>query len=259
MPVDMKILKLLVPLMSIAILNACREEKEQRDPLRIAIASNLQYAVDSLVSGFEGDHDIKCEVIPGSSGKLFAQIREGAPYDLFLSADIAYPQSLYDAGKTLKEPEVFAYGSLVLWTNRKDLRPSTKILESDSVRYIAMANPRIAPFGRAAAETLEYYNLNDKVGGKLVLGESVAQVNQFIQSGSAELGFTSQAIVQSPELRDTGRWVRIDPRAYSPLPHGVVLIHSGRPVKPAAREFYEYLFSEEGKAVLKNFGYSVYE
>ncbi len=240
-------------------LTGCREEKGNDSTLRIAIASNLQYAVDSLVAKFEKDHEITCEVIPGSSGKLFAQIREGAPFDLFLSADMEYPESLFEEGRTLQKPEVFAYGALVLWTGRQDIKPSMEILTSDSVRHIAMANPRIAPFGRAAQETLVFYGQEEQVRDKLVYGESVAQANQFIQSGSAELGFTSLSIVMSPSQREHGRWIRIDTDAYHPLPHGAVLLKTGKQVKPGATQFYEYLFSRDGKKVLKNFGYSVHE
>ncbi|SMP10843.1 molybdate transport system substrate-binding protein [Muriicola jejuensis] len=246
-------------LLAVFLWTGCREKQEAGGTLRIAIASNLQYAVDSLVAGFEKEHNIACEVIPGSSGKLFAQIREGAPYDLFLSADLTYPESLFKAGSTLEKPEVFAFGSLVLWTMRPDIRPSVELLVSDEVRHIALANPRIAPYGRAAQEALEFYGLEEQVRGKLVMGESVAQANQFVQSAAAELGFTSLSTVMSPELRDRGSWVEVDPQAYNPLPHGVVLIQTGQAVKPEARKFYRYLFSKEGKAVLKNFGYSVNE
>ncbi|WP_188369412.1 molybdate ABC transporter substrate-binding protein [Muriicola marianensis] len=240
-------------------LTGCREGRNHENTLRIAIASNLQYAVDSVVAGFEKEHEIICEVIPGSSGKLFAQIREGAPYDLFLSADMDYPEALFKEGRTIQKPEVFAYGALVLWTGRQNLKPSIEILASDSVRYIALANPRIAPFGRAAQETLVYYGMEEKVRDKMVYGESVAQANQFIQSGSAEVGFTSLSIVMSPAQRENGKWILIDTAAYQPLPHGAVLLQTGKPVKPAARQFYEYLFSGKGKEVLKNFGYSVHE
>ncbi len=246
-------------LLAVSLWTGCRERQESGGTLRIAIASNLQYAVDSLVAGFEKEHNIICEVIPGSSGKLFAQIREGAPYDLFLSADLTYPESLFKAGKTVEKPQVFAYGSLVLWTMKPDIRPSVDLLVSNSVRHIALANPRIAPYGKAAMETLEFYGLEEQVNGKLVMGESVAQANQFVQSAAAELGFTSMSTVLSPELRNSGSWVVVDPQAHSPLPHGVVLIQTGQTVKPEAMEFYRYLFSKEGKAVLKNFGYSVHE
>jgi molybdate transport system substrate-binding protein len=215
--------------------------------------------MDSLVTGFNKEYETQCEVIPGSSGKLFAQIREGAPYDIFLSADPIYTESLHREGLTADEPGIFAYGALVLWSVNPNINPSLGILETYSIRHIALANPKIAPFGRAAMEVLHHHGLEQKIMSKLVYGESVAQANQFIESGSADIGFTSLAIVMSPEFEKTGKWVLVDPSAYNPLPHGAVLIKNDKLMKTGAREFYQYLFTTEGQAILKNFGYSVHE
>ncbi|NNK20741.1 MAG: molybdate ABC transporter substrate-binding protein, partial [Flavobacteriaceae bacterium] len=120
-------------------------------------------------------------------------------------------------------------------------------------------NPKIAPFGAAALQVLNNYGIYDKVSSKLVYGESVSQANQFILSGAAEMGFTSLAIVKSPELSKVGQWILIDSDAYDKLPHVIALINHQNSSKEGARTFFEYLFSEEGQAILKNFGYSVRE
>ena len=249
-------------LLSLAIASlvwGCREGRQETDVLRIAIASNLRFAVDSLATDFTFRYEVPCEVISGSSGKLFAQIREGAPYDLFLSADMAYPESLRTAGLTEEDPEVFAYGALVLWTVNPEIIPSLDKLKDEQIRHIAVANPKTAPFGRAAMEAIAYYGMEGEVGDKLVFGESIAQADQFLLSGSAEIGFTSLATVQSSEFRQRGNWIKVDPSAYTPLPQGAVLLKNKGGTKPDARLFYRYLFSREGQNVLKNFGYSVRE
>lgn len=236
----------------------CKGTKE-RDTIRIAVASNLHYAIEPIVENFESKHGISCEVILGSSGKLYAQIIEGAPYDLFLSADMKYPESLSREGKTLDLPEVFAYGSLVLWTANPAIKPSIEMLQEERIQHLALPNPKIAPFGAAALQVLNNYGIYDKVSSKLVYGESVSQANQFILSGAAEMGFTSLAIVKSPELSKVGQWILIDSDAYDKLPHVIALINHQNSSKEGARTFFEYLFSEEGQAILKNFGYSVRE
>ncbi|MBT8283481.1 MAG: molybdate ABC transporter substrate-binding protein [Muriicola sp.] len=240
-------------------LQGCKENKVADTPIRIAVASNLHYAIDPIIKNFESKYGIPCEVILGSSGKLYAQITEGAPYDLFLSADLKYTESLFEAGKTLDRPAVFAYGSLVLWAAHSDYSPSLQMLQSDSIEHIAMANPKTAPFGTAALQVLQHYELTDQISDKLVYGESVAQANQFILSGAAEMGFTSLAIVKSPEFNRAGSWVLIDSSAYAPLPHSAVLIDQRGSSKTGASAFFQYLFSEEVQVVLKNFGYSIHE
>ncbi len=227
--------------------------------MRIAIASNLRFAVDSLATDFTLRTDIPCEVISGSSGKLFAQIKEGAPFDLFLSADMVYAESLQKADLTAERPEVFAYGTLVLWSVDPEITPSLESLKNEGIRHISVANPKTAPFGRAAMDAIQFYGLEEELRDKLVYGESVAQADQFLLSGSAQIGFTSMAIVQSPEFRQRASWIPVDSSAYNPLPHGVVLLRNKGGNLSRARVFYRYLFSPEGKNVLKNFGYSIRE
>lgn len=251
--------KLLLILLIALFHYGCKEKKEEADDLQIAVASNLQYAIKSLTEEFEKKSGIHCDVILGSSGKLYAQISEGAPYDLFLSADMDYPEALYQQGHSPEPPRVFANGSLVLWSAKPGVNPSISVLDKDSIRHIAIANPKIAPYGKAALQVLEHYALTEKLSDKLVYGESIAQANQFIRSGAAEIGFTSLAVVRNPLLSQPGRYILIDSLAHEPLPHGVVLIKDKNGIKASAKTFYEYLFSGDGKAILKKFGYSVHE
>ncbi len=233
----------------------CCTDKGKSEKVTIAAAANMQYAMGAIVQQFEDKTGISCDLIIGSSGKLTAQIIEGAPYDVFVSADMKYPSEIYSAGLALEPPQRYGYGQLVLWTAKEDIKPSLSLLKDVSIDHIALANPQIAPYGRAAVEVLNHYELYDDLNQKLVYGESVSQTNQFITSKSAAIGFTAMAIVMSSKLKDKGSWTALDKNSYSPIEQGVVLINRDQPNLADTREFYAYLFSKEAKMILKNFGY----
>jgi len=170
------------------------------DVLYIATAANVQFAMDDLTAMFSEETGIPCEIILGSSGKLMAQIREGAPYHVFVSADMKYPVTLFNDGLTTARPDIYANGSLVLWT-LDDRLPSIEILRSGEVSKIALANPSTAPYGRAASQALEFYGMDMEVADKLVYGESISQTNQFIISGSAQVGFTAKSAPDPPRAK----------------------------------------------------------
>lgn len=237
----------------------CKKKKEDEKIVRMAVAANMQYAIKELADRFEKDTGYTCEVILGSSGKLFAQIREGAPYDLFLSADLTYPEALNTIDLTYEPSKIYAYGTLVLWTYGSTLKPSLEVMQTDSVQHIALANPMTAPYGKAALEVLDFYGLSASLQDKLVFGESIGQTNQFITSGAADIGFTAESVVLSEALNTKGRWIRINEKSYTPMPQGVVLIKGKKPKKRGAQVFYEYLFSAESKVILQKFGYSMHE
>ena len=225
-------------------------------PLTIATAANMQFAMKEITQAFTQKTGIACEVVVSSSGKLTAQIREGAPFDVFVSADMKYPVALFESGRTTSEPEVYAYGRLVLWSTTDGVEPSVEMLHQEKVRHIALANPQTAPYGVAAVETLKHYGIYDQTADKLVFGESISQVNQFINAGAAEVGFTAQAAVVSSETEGKGRWLAVDTTAYSPIAQGVVVIDRQGLPKDEAQRFYAFLFSQEGRKVLTNFGYT---
>ncbi|MEL6558097.1 MAG: molybdate ABC transporter substrate-binding protein [Bacteroidota bacterium] len=231
----------------------------QKTDLTIACAANLQYAINEIKEQFEKQHNISCQLIISSSGKLTAQIKEGAPYDVFISADMKYPELLYQNGLANIPPKTYAYGKLVLWTNKITDDFSINSMTSDQINYIAIANPETAPYGKAALEALKYHQQFDLLKDKLVFGESVSQINQFIISQSADVGFTAKSIVLSPALRDKGKWVELDSASYQPIEQGILLIDRGESQNTAARDFYDYIFSPEAKKNLMNYGYSINE
>ena len=172
--------------------------------ITIAVAANMQFAMRALTHAFEKQNGITCDLIISSSGKLTAQIKAGAPYDLFVSADMKYPEDLYKSGFALEEPKIYAYGKLVLWSMDQEVKPSLAVLKTQAIKHIACANPKTAPYGVAAVEALKHYGLYNQVKSKLVYGESIAQTKQFIISESAELSFTAKSVVLSPDLKGSG-------------------------------------------------------
>ena len=233
---------------------ACRQNQQSR--LTIAAAANMQFAMKDLVKSFTATTGIKCETILGSSGKLTAQIMEGAPFDIFISADIKYPETLSDQGFSKNRPAVYAFGKLVLWSMVEGMIPSVELLNSPAIEHIALANPKTAPYGQAAIEVLNHYHSLDKTENKLVYGESIAQTNQFIISAAAEVGFTAKSVVLSPAMKGKGKWTELDQTIYSPIAQGVVIL-KGTKKEKEARQFFDFLFSEKGKNILKQFGYAV--
>ncbi|MDY8137178.1 molybdate ABC transporter substrate-binding protein [Aquimarina sp. 2201CG5-10] len=239
---------------AILIFSSCKTEKNQH--ITIATAANMQFAMNSLVQTFTKQTGIQCQLIIGSSGKLTAQIKEGAPYDLFVAANLKYPEEIQHSNLAVYPPKVYAYGTLVLWSMNDSIQPSINRLMHPKIHHIALANPKTAPYGVAAIETLQNYDIYDTILNKLVYGESIAQTNQFITSKSAEIGFTSKSVVLSAKMKGKGNWSEIDPAIYSPIKQGVVLINQ-KSLHPNAEKFYEFLFSKEAKKILEDFGYLV--
>jgi len=236
------------------LLGACQPANYQG--ITIATAANVQYAMQDLIQAFTAQEGIACQTVVSSSGKLTAQIKEGAPFELFVSANMKYPQSLHRQGFTLEPPKVYAQGKLVLWTQHTDLLPSMQTLNHPKVQHVALANPKTAPYGEAALQAIQKMGLATQLKEKLVFGESISQTNQFIMSQSAEIGFTAKSVVVSPKLKGKGKWIEINKAFYQPIDQGVVLVKSVDTKKVAqARKFYQFLFSETAQKILQKYGY----
>ena len=234
----------------LVMLVGCKKEKPV---LTLATSSNMQFAMKELVTSFTSKTGYPCEAVVSSSGKLTAQIKEGAPFDLFFSADMKYPTELYNDGYTTGKPLVYARGKLVMWCMNRV--PTARFLGSDYIKHIALANPRTAPFGKASLEVINHYRLYPYVKEKLVYGESISQVNQFVTTNSVDLGFTSMSVVLSSEMKDVGYWVEVDSAAYRPINQGMVALNNDKKLRKEVDAFVDFLFSKSGKKVLKDFGY----
>ena len=235
------------------IFYSCSEETQN---LKIAVAANAQFAIKEIAKSFEVENGIKCEVIIGSSGSLTAQIINGAPYNLFLSADMKYPEEIFSKGLSDTNPKVYAFGKLVLWSHMDDLAISKDMLLS-SVKKIAIGNPHTAPYGSAAFETLSSWGLEKKLSDKLVYGESISQVNHFILSKSVDVGFTSYSSILANHTEISGSYEIVDSTSYKPIAQGIVLINKEKEMIPIAKKFYDYIYSSKGKSILHMHGYRV--
>lgn len=233
----------------------CWSASAMAQPLRVAVAANAQFVMESLSTAFQKQTGIRVEAIVSSSGKLTAQIQQGAPFDVFLSADLDYPRTLYQQQLTTAAPVVYAYGSLVLWTlGTLPLSADLAVLKNPAVRHIAIANPETAPYGEAAISLLKFRQLFDPVQARIVYGESISQVNQYVLSGAAEMGITAKSVVLDPGLKQRGHWVDLPPPGYAPIAQGVVVLkRTGQP-NEAAR-FVHFLQTAPARRILQRFGY----
>ena len=227
--------------------------------LTVAAASDLNFAFKELVAAYEektGDH-VKLSL--GSSGNFYSQIRNGAPFDLYFSADIAYPKKLEDAGLAVRGTLYkYAIGRLVVWApSQSPLAVDTQgiqVLLDPSVRKIAIANPKHAPYGRAAVGALEHFQLHDRVRDKLVLGENISQTAQFVQSRAADVGIIALSLALAPAMRAGGKYWEIPTDAHPPLEQGAVVLKSSTN-QDAARAFLDFLRSETGQAIMNRYGF----
>lgn len=236
------------------LLFSCKEDESKK--ITIAAAANMQFVMQELVANFSMNTGIECDLVISSSGKLTAQIIEGAPYDIFAAANMKYPELVYSEGLSANPPEIYAYGKLVLWTTDPALDPGLDVLLDESVDKIAIANPQTAPYGEAAVQVLRNYQLLDTLENKLVYGESIAQTNQFIVTRAASLGFTALSIVLSDAMKTEGKWIALPEDSYKPIAQGALLISRKKTANGSAEKFYTYLFSEEAGKILEEFGYS---
>ncbi len=229
------------------------------EEISIAAASDLSYCLEEQNAAFQKSHpDAVLKVANGSSGNFFAQIKNGAPFDLFLSADMSYPKELVAAGLADEASLTqYAIGRIVLWSidEKIDVSRGLSVLrDAQLVKKIAIANPEHAPYGRAAKAALEHEKLWTETEGRLVLGENISQAVQFVQTGNASVGIVALSLVLSPKLEKVGHYFEIPAEDYPPLEQGVVLTKSGL-TKPLAQEYLEFLRSAEARKIFDRYGF----
>jgi molybdate transport system substrate-binding protein len=230
----------------------------QRTEVVVAAAADLKFAMDSLVATFSKNNpDITIKVVYGSSGNFFQQIGNGAPFDLFFSADIDYPRQLTAKHLTLSDAYLYGTGQLVLWS--KSIDPAVdqmNTLLNSTIKKIAIANPAHAPYGRRAEEAIRHYDLYDQIKDKLVLGENIAQTAQYAQSGAADIGIIALSLALSPAMQQSGgKYWLIPADSHQPLEQSFVLLPHAKDNK-GAYQFMNFITTPEARAVLKSFGFS---
>ncbi|TDX01315.1 molybdate ABC transporter substrate-binding protein [Dinghuibacter silviterrae] len=247
------ILALLVHVLTAGVAQPGHPAAQQ--PVLVAAAADLRYAMDTLVATYERAHPgAQIQVSYGSSGNFYEQIRNGGPFDLFFSADMDYVRHLKDDGKVSGDVRRYALGHLVLWSLRLD--PSVKkmaLLTDPSVKKIAIANPAHAPYGKRAVESLQYYKVYDQVQDKLVMGENISQTAQFAATGSADVGLIALSLALSPTMKDGHYW-EVPAESHGLLEQGYALLDHGKD-NATARDFAAFMETPAAKTVLKRFGF----
>jgi molybdate transport system substrate-binding protein len=221
--------------------------------IRVATASNFSIAMTAIVAAFETTSTHKVLLSFGSTGKHYAQIRNGAPFDAFFAADGKRPELLEQAGQTVPGSRfTYAVGKLVLWSPQPAyVDAQGEILHQGEFRHLAMANPKLAPYGQAAREILQAQGLWDQLNQRLVRGENIAQAFQFVMSGNAELGFVAWSQLHHPGRAVEGSYWEVPQSLYTPIRQQAVLLSD----KQAGREFMAYLQSKEAMHIILQHGY----
>lgn len=230
------------------------------DEIVIAAAADLQFAMPEVVQQFERETGQKVRVTFGSSGNFASQIQNGAPFDVFFSADLNYPKQLDVAG--LIEPgSIYHYadGKIVLWTLKSsgvDVSNGLSILSDTRIHKIAIANPEHAPYGRAAIAALKHENVYAGVQNKIVLAENISQAAQFVDAGSAEVGIVALSLVVAPTVRDRGMYFAIPESEYPPIEQGCAIVKTSQH-KQASKQFLEFIKTPAMVSLLRKFGFEV--
>ncbi len=221
--------------------------------IKIAVASNVTYTIKPLIKEFNKTSNTKVKVVIGSSGKLTTQIRNRAPFDILLSANMKYPEALYKDNIAVEKPKVYAQGKLSLFSYKNRELKDLNII--NSVKRVAIANPKTAPYGKAAYEALNKANLFEKNKKKFVYAENISQTVQYAMT-AADIGFIAKASLYSPKMKRFKKdinYIDVDTSLYDPIEQGIAVLNK----KKETLEFYDFLFSNEAKNILKSYGYQV--
>jgi molybdate transport system substrate-binding protein len=228
--------------------------------ITIAAASDLNFAFRDIVTEYEKTTGNHVRLSLGSSGNFFAQIQNGAPFDLYFSADIAYPRKLEEAALTVPGSLYqYAVGRIVLWTgheSRIDVTQGFEVLREPIVKKVAIANPKHAPYGRAAVAAMEYFKVYDQVKDKLILGENISQAAQFIESGACDIGIIALSLALAPAMKSKGVYWEVPAEAHPPLDQGAVILKSSKQ-QESAKQFLAFIKGERGQEIMKRYGFTV--
>ena len=232
------------------------------EEITVAAASDLNYAFKDLIAEYETSTGRRVKLSLGSSGNFYSQIQNGAPFDLYFSADIGYPRKLEEAGLTVPGSLYrYAIGRVVLWTGREshlDISKGLDVLRESSIKKVAIANPKHAPYGRAAVAAMEHFAVYDQVKDRLVLGENISQAAQFVQSGACEIGIIALSLAVAPPMKTAGTYWVIPAESHPALEQGAVILQSSRQ-QEAAGQFLAFMQGPKGREIMTRYGFTLPE
>ena len=226
--------------------------------INIAVAANVSYAIDELKKEFNKLHpETKVMVTLGSSGKLTAQIKNGAPYQLFMAANMKYPEALYKDKIAITQPVIYAQGGLAMLSSKKlNFSKAIDVITTKEVKKIAVANPNTAPYGKAAIEAIKNAKLYKDVEKKFVFAESISQTVSYAVT-AADIGFIAKSSLYSPKMsmyKEGVNWLDVDPKLYTPINQGIVILNKN---DSEVKAFYDFMLGKKAKKILNDFGYLV--
>jgi molybdate transport system substrate-binding protein len=228
--------------------------------ITVAAAADLQFAMQDVATRFQKETGKTAHLIYGSSGNFFQQIQNGAPFDMFFSANLDYPKKLESAGLTVSGSYYpYARGKIVIWVpkdSKLDLSSGMRVLLNPPIKRIAVANPEHAPYGQAAVAAMKKENIYDRVKDKLVLGENISQTASFVVSGSADVGIVALSLALSPNMKDKGRYAEVPASEYPPIEQACVILSSSKN-KKTARQFLSFFMTPAIGDMLRNYGFDV--
>jgi molybdate transport system substrate-binding protein len=226
--------------------------------INIAVAANVSYVVKDLIKEFNKTNpNTEVLVTLGSSGKFVAQIKNGAPYELFMSADMKFPQTLFDENLAAAKPELYAQGSLAMLSSKEmDFKKGIDLITDASVSKISIANPKTAPYGTAAVEAIKNAKIYDKVESKFVYAESISQAVVYATT-AADVGFIAKSSLYDEKMaqyKENVHWVSVDSSLYTPIDQGIVILNNGKENKEV-KAFYDFILSKKAKEIFNAYGY----
>lgn len=230
------------------------------ETINIAVAANVSYAINDLKAEFSKTHpNTKIQVTLGSSGKLIAQIKNGAPYGLFMSANMRYPQKLYDDKIAITKPIIYAKGALAyLSLKQQEFSKGIKLLKDKKIKKIAIANPKTAPYGKASIEAIKNSKIYEDIRPKLIYAQSISQTVTYALT-AANIGIIAKSSLYSSKMKKYKKninWISINPKLYTPIKQGMVLLQYSKHSK-TYREFYNFILSDKAKIIFKKYGYII--
>lgn len=226
--------------------------------INIAVAANVSYAINDLIKEFNKTNpDTKVEVVLGASGNFTAQIQNGAPFDVFMSADMKFPNTLHKENLTATEPALYAQGSLAMLSAKElDFSKGINVVTEENIKQIAIANPKTAPYGVAAAEALKNANIYQQVENKFVYAGSISQAVTYALTAT-EIGFVAKSLLYEDKMskyKENVHWVSVDPSLYTPIDQGIVVLKKAEN-NSEAKAFYDFILSSKAKEIFNNYGY----
>ncbi len=244
----------------ILVVSAAGVSFASAEEFAVAAASDLNFAIKELIGQYEKQTGHRVKLSLGSSGNFYAQLQQGAPFDLYFSADIGYPKKLEEAGLTVPGSLYrYAVGRVVLWAPKSsplDVSKGLTVLREPTIRKIAIANPKHAPYGRAAVAAMEHAQVYADVKDRLVLGENISQAAQFIESGACDVGIIALSLAMAPAMKNAGTYWQIPAEAHPPLEQGAVIMRQSKN-QEAARQFLSFMQGPEGQEIMTRYGFTL--